>query len=490
MVRIPLTIADAFEWYTAALAERGWLEETEGNYRQIAAEYAQTAMTKNGFLLTLFVSSSGDEQSPSQVMIRNQGNVDTRTIPAPAGSKLLYGSAGSTIYTSESSVAETAEACRRELTKQGWQQFGPAFAATAESDEQKFLTFRHGGIELSVMVGLAPAQGNKTSVHYNATLLNGELPWPADAEEVEFDDSRLYLTFKSSTELAKLVDFYQEQLANLAWSSRAEFDKILEKSATLYFDDAERNRLAVGIDAAGESGCRVRVERYTAAELQAIADRARRNELAGQESEESVVDPSADQPGDEPKSQIDPRAIKLPGNAKGVDYDSKAAEITFTTTDLPTKVTEFFREQLAGESWKEDRRLSVVTDEAAVFEFAGNGTSLNFTLIRYPDADGTRVSIAGDGLAWNGKPVDAEPAQIAADEPAADAPGDEALDEPPAETPTDEELTAEDKDGFPIPSGYSSYSGEKTPFRRTINVTTPAYGGESRRVLPARVTQG
>ena len=472
MVNVPLKLADAFQFYVDALTKRGWKEETEGNYRQVAEQYAQTMFAKDDFQVSLFASPAGDKGDSSQVMLRNLGNVDTRALPAPAGSQVLYGSPGSTIYTTDLSVLKAAEACRADLIKAGWLEYGPVASARADNDEQQFLTFRQGGIELSVMVNLAPAQGNKTSIHYGCTLLDGELPWPADAQAVEFDAGRMYLAFKSPQDLKQLVDYYQKQLAEMAWSNRSDFQQINEKSASLYFDDANRNRLMVHIDAHKDEAARhVSIERLTAAQVDAIAEEARKNELAAQEASKPASETSTEEPTETAKSQVAARELKLPKNAKGVAYDASGSEITFTSVDTPTKVTEFFRDQLVGETWKEDRRFSVVSDDASVFEFQGGGdTRLSFTLIRFPDADGTRVTISGNGLSWGDSTGDA-PAQVAAD--ATDSPAEEpAADTPPASA--DEELVAEDKDGYPVPSGYSSFSTESTPFRKTVSVSKAA----------------
>lgn len=472
MLQVPLKLSAAFDYYLSALTKRGWTEDTSGNQRQIAEQYAQTALVKDGFRLWLYTSPASDQPDEAQVMIRNHGNVDSRRLPAPAGAKQLYGSAGSTIYITERSVMDATQACRQDLAQSGWQEFGPPFAARAESEEQQFLTFRQEGIELTVMINQAPAQDNKTAVHYNVTLLAGDLPWPADSEDVEFDDGRMYLTYRSPQSLSQLVDYYEEQLAELAWSSRGDFKQVNDTTANLYFDDANQNRLMVQIHTPDEGPRTVKIERLTAAEVQAIAEQVRRNELANQSTHPASSDPDADA-AEVAKSQIAARDLKLPQNAKGVAYESNSGEISFTTTDLPTRVTEFFRDQLVGEDWKEDRRFSVVSDDAAVFEFKGAGDSgLSFTLIRFPDADGTRVTISGDGLAWSGKTDrPARTPQLPEDEPLADenpAPVEPAVDA------AEEELVAEDKDGYPVPSGYSSYSTEKTPFRKTITVSKSA----------------
>lgn len=462
MLTTPLSIADAFDFYLSTLGERGWKELTEGHFRQVAEQYAQSMLGKDGYLLSLYVSP-GDEQGSSRVMLRGLGNVDTRALPAPPTAKQLYASQPTTIHTVDTTVPQAAEDCRRLLSEQGWLEYGQKGTARAESDEQRMFTFRQGGVELTVMVGLAPAQGNKTSVHYGVSLLNGELPWPADAQEVEFDDQSLYLAFRSQQEIGQLAEFYLEQLAPMAWSNREEFDQITDKSATLYFDDADRNRLMVRIDDRDDGLRRVRVERFTAAELERIAERARQNEQTSREAEQARAERASG-------ARLDPRGLKLPANARGIDYDADSGEINFTTVDKPTRVTEFFRKQLAGDTWKEDRKFSVVTDEAAVFELKAGANSLSFTLVHFPDADGTRVTVSGSALDWTGaSKAEVDPADLALDEPLPEAPQ---FDEPGDAPQAEEELTAEERDGLPIPSINSGYSSEKTPFRQTVTTVS------------------
>ena len=58
------------------------------------------ALEKDGFSLYLSISKAGTENELS-ITIWNQGNLDTRNLPAPPNSKVLFGNKTSTIYVTE-----------------------------------------------------------------------------------------------------------------------------------------------------------------------------------------------------------------------------------------------------------------------------------------------------------------------------------------------------------------------------------------------------
>src|SRR5688572_25858440 len=119
--------------------------------------------------------------------------LDTTRLPRAGSTKELFANPVTTIFVTRETVVETAQAVSAALAAEGWQAYGPAFAAQLESDQQKILTFKKGSIGLNVFITVAPAQGNATTVQYSGVKLANDLPFPKDAAEVKFDAERPHL---------------------------------------------------------------------------------------------------------------------------------------------------------------------------------------------------------------------------------------------------------------------------------------------------------
>ena len=67
-------------------------------------------------------------------------------------------------------------------------------------------------------ISVAPAQGNATSVQYNAVPLENDVPFPKDATNIEFDPNKPLLTLVSADPVDRTLDFYRRELGMLGWS--------------------------------------------------------------------------------------------------------------------------------------------------------------------------------------------------------------------------------------------------------------------------------
>jgi ankyrin repeat protein len=83
-------------------------------------------------------------------------------LPRYAGSTVLFEQDAIGIFLTADAVARVAEETMSLLQSAGWQG-----RLTAETPDMKHLTFDLDAVELSVMVSVAPAQGNQTAIQYS-----------------------------------------------------------------------------------------------------------------------------------------------------------------------------------------------------------------------------------------------------------------------------------------------------------------------------------
>ena len=70
--------------------------------------------------------------------------IDATSLPRLPGSRVLYANPSTTNFTTPDTVAVTGELITRALTADGWQKYGPAFAAVAHNPTLQILSFKRG----------------------------------------------------------------------------------------------------------------------------------------------------------------------------------------------------------------------------------------------------------------------------------------------------------------------------------------------------------
>ena len=107
-----------------------------------------------------------------------QQTVDTSLLPRLPGTKDIYASPATTIFTTTAPVPATAELVAKTLAAKGWQQYVLPYADVATSPNLAILRFKKGALGLQVMVTVAPAQNNATSVNYLPVPIAIDVPFP------------------------------------------------------------------------------------------------------------------------------------------------------------------------------------------------------------------------------------------------------------------------------------------------------------------------
>jgi hypothetical protein len=166
-----------------------------------------------GFFCVLLLAA-GCSKAPQQA----DGTLDTSRLPRVAGAKEIFASTASTIFTTPNPVAQTADTVDKALAAEGWQKYVAPHTSPATNENQRTLSLKKGPLALGVFITVAPAQGNATSVQYNAAPLKNDVPFPKDADNIEFDPNKPLLTLVSAEPIDKTLDFYRKELAPLGWA--------------------------------------------------------------------------------------------------------------------------------------------------------------------------------------------------------------------------------------------------------------------------------
>ncbi len=208
----PGTVKTVWPVYMAQFNEMGW-KSTGGPREQISDDYASTTIAKDNFLAEISVSKKGDTPE-TMVSLLWHGNLDTRALPRNEGAKAIFESQSGTGYTTEKNVADTHAELIELLMADGWQPYGRLGRGQSEGNEKenRFAHLFKSGYHLDVMIGLAPAQNNKTMVQYNVYALSHEIPVPPGASDVEFDDNKWELKCKAPGDFLAVAELYKKAM--------------------------------------------------------------------------------------------------------------------------------------------------------------------------------------------------------------------------------------------------------------------------------------
>jgi hypothetical protein len=130
----------------------------------------------------------------------------------------MHGSQIGSSYLTELTVAETLSWAAKALKDEGWQKFTTFQSPMKETDTNRTRRFRKQGYALLVFTGVHPLD-KKTFFQYMVSTLSHELPTPAEAAKVQFNDSRWQLECETPGDLKAAADFYQKAMPALGYQS-------------------------------------------------------------------------------------------------------------------------------------------------------------------------------------------------------------------------------------------------------------------------------
>ena len=387
---VPGKVQEAADFYLKALADLGFQPTGDPGSKIVTDDYAQAALARDGYAVSLSVIKGSD---PETVMVSayRHGALDARTLPVSKGGKSLYGSSTSSMFVGQGSVAEETDFLVKALHEKGWQRYEPPHTSQAESPDMQQFNLRNQGYLVSVFVSKAPAQDNKTVVQYQVRTIAHELPAPADARSVEFDDERQILMCEAPGDVVDAEKFYRDAMPKAGFKT-LENETPKPNRILLRFEPAEKGIMLVDLTTKDHETTKVKFTWYSA-EL-----------LAEMHNKSAAANRAKPTPAETPVGeQIYAQDVPLPGEALDVTYAADDQEIKFHSQGDLEPLAKSLIEKLTAAGWKHDAKFSIIKENLGSFEFKKGEASLSATLINIGLGDGTQATISARGLLWKTK---------------------------------------------------------------------------------------
>lgn len=202
----------AYKFHQDQLVKAGW-KELPGT--SLDAAYAAGSFQKTGY--TLSITTTMISEGKTMVALNNHGNVELSSLPVVKGAESVFANAITAIYSTKEPVEKVTAATKELLTNAGWTSYGE----NNLGDEQKIFNLKKNAILLNVMISVAPAQNNQTSIMMNVSLMPADLPAPADAKELQFTPMFKTLSLQTAMDYDAVGKFYQTELGKKGWKSTA-----------------------------------------------------------------------------------------------------------------------------------------------------------------------------------------------------------------------------------------------------------------------------
>ncbi len=303
---------------------------------------------------------------------KSDGTLDTSRLPRVAGAKEVFASPASTIFTTTSPVPQAADAVDKALATDGWQKYVAPHTSLLASDSQRSLSLKKGPWALGVFITVAPAQGNATSVQYNAVTLKNDVPFPRDASNIEFDPSKPLLTLLSAEPIDKTLEFYRKELAPLGWALWSQklngvqpaggaSGELTKSGAYAYYLQGDRRLAALVLESAEAGRTKVKFEELPSGYLESLQKQFFNSDNIGA----ALVEVG--------------RVPRLDGAREDATRTSKDSEVYAVTGSLASTVAAT-RQLLAADGWKEYVAPLDAHETLLAFKKGGQGLSVSFTI--------------------------------------------------------------------------------------------------------------
>jgi hypothetical protein len=448
----PSGVAEVAGFTRQELTAQGWHEYTRPNTSSADNADTQTlSFIQNGLELSSFISLAPAQDNKTSVQYSLIPLALDLPIPDDATKVEFDASQPYLGFQSPASPDTLVEFYRTEMTALGWTEVEDRAMI---NPDQASLTFDNEAEQMALTLSLATGDDGATVVlqPFDADLLTEteetgpteevsettdtetagampDLPFPEDAQDVVYDADATQITFTSPSKVTEVAEFYREALPEQGWQEDADFSIVEDTFGSLEFSQGNENlSITLFPDVINGDGTQVMID---VSGMVAPVE-----EVAEMPFEEST--PAADTPGytinDWP---FPPEAIMVNRSGDKLTYS--------VAQDLQT-IADFYRPTFElmelGTSCLDD-----IGDYTSISCSSSNGDySLNFFAFEAGD-NNTEVEINFTNYALG----------------SADS-GDSSTGP----------LTAEDKDGLPVPSDYTNYLSEGSPFLRKVTFTSPS----------------
>lgn len=321
------TVAEALDHIRKVLVSQEW----EALPHAYSSDEAGSASYRRGdYKLSVSVFRADDpEKGPlASVMLIQHGNIRLRQLPIPDDAKLLFESPVSTTFVTEKSVDTTAAALRERLLEAGWTPYGSA----AETQY-----YKQNAVKLAARVATAPAQEGKTIIDCSTELMSLDLPAPADATDVRYNDGPTQLFLEVPGDRETLMAFYRQALGERGWKATTDNPIEVGFRKALIFRHPDGDLLELEMTDL-EKGTRALLKHQTQEQL-AEEERRLKEELAKKKKKEN-----------EPLPKV---TLRLPADAGEVA--ATKGSLAFTTPAGKAKdAVAALQKQLVDAGWKAD----------------------------------------------------------------------------------------------------------------------------------------
>ena len=333
-------VKTAFEFNRKALVAQGWKELPNSS----ATDQSASGMfSRSGFVVFVSVTPNGD--GSLHIRLQNQGNVKPGKLPVPANAKPVYVGDSTAMYSTEATVAATADACRNLFVAQGWVPYGDAGDSAV---------FKQNANLVTATVSSAPAQGGKTMIQYSNQLISADIPAPQGVDDLRYGDEPPELTFGTTQNQDAIVDFYRKTLAAAGWKSTMDKLVDVDEKPTMIFRNPAKAMLTLSLSGARGGNLGVSVRFQSGAE---IAERDRKRKEAAPKLRAAAEAKAAQEAKEAAelaeKNKVPKVAVTLPADAKVVKETKDSIKFVIGKGKAKAAV-ESLRTQFREAGWKEN----------------------------------------------------------------------------------------------------------------------------------------
>ena len=246
-------VAEVFALLGKQLIGQRWQQLPDA---QATGQVAGGTFARDGFLLAVSVYSVGTPGVVS-VAITHLGNVDLEKLPVPGKARLVFPGPASVAFLTDMPAEKATLECRKLLLAQGWQPYGTAGDT---------LVLKQNAVRLTARIVAATGQGGKTMVSYSAALMSADLPAPADAKGVQYNELTTELGFDTKAAPRQIIDFYRQTLGKAGWEATTDRPLKDDDKQMLLLRNPSHDLLTLELYEVDDQ-TRVRVKHQTAAEI-------------------------------------------------------------------------------------------------------------------------------------------------------------------------------------------------------------------------------
>lgn len=329
------------------------------------------------YLLALLVSTA--IAGGSLACRAESGMVDVRTLPYIEGATArpeARDPSQSASYFGAGTVADAIANTTKLLAADGWIAYTPPFET---SNRNRW--YKKGAQGVSAFFMTDGSRTDRSGVSYSAQRLEVNLPFPAQATDIVYDERRPYLGCTTAETMDATLAFFQRELAALGWSPLsasaaeprwpdAKIDETIANGARAYFTrDGDTRQLPVMLTLQQAPGGRTTVEIR-------VAPFALPQELAA---------------GSESAGLPKPERIKSAGTTGSADSIKREAHALIPAELGP--VLAFYRRELGKKGWIEQSKDTVVTADSASLAFASPEETATMRIGRKYDLTTVQIDV-------------------------------------------------------------------------------------------------